>query len=458
MSVGAGERPLSPLPAKEEGTERSPLPSNEGEAAGFGQRFRSLLGKGTLALLDQGVVSITSLLSMIVVGRASNLDDVGLYSLGLTLTVFIACAQESLIASPYALYGNRLQGQARLEFAGSLLLQAGLVAALAIGGLFLAGAVLATGVGPPGLAPVVWILAAVVPWVLLREFARRFAIAHIQLTTALVIDVTVSVLQLGGLLVLSSYGALTPEMAFLTLAAACAVTGLAWLFLARKQFAVRLGQVRADWSRSWAFGRWVFASQMMGLANSYALHWLLALWLGAEATGGLALCMSVANLANPFVLGVGNLLTPKAVQAYNDGGVPELRRVVAFAGWLMAAAMLAFCLLAFLVGGEAIHWLYRKYEPSFGMIVTLLALAQVARAVSLAPANGLGALERSDVNFRSGLFGLVITLIASACLVGPWGITGAALAMVIGAWSGLVYCWLAFRQLAGEAHRAEGQS
>ncbi len=453
MSIEASQRSPALLVGEAVGPE---APNPEQESART-PRVGAILRKGTLALFDQGIVSVTNLLTTIIVGRACGLEDFGLYTLAITVVIFAACAQEALISSPFALYGNRLQGEDRRGFAGSLLVQFGLVALLAAGGLLLVSAGLFAGFGPAGLAPLVALLAAVVPWVLLREFARRMAIARMHLGTALAIDGTVSVLQLGGLAILWSRGGLTPVTALATLAAVAAITGLAWLVLARRQFAIRPAQVAADWSQSWSFGRWILAGQMLALANGYVLHWLLAVRLGPLATGGLALCMSVAQLTNPFVLGIGNLLTPRAAQAYAVGGVPELRRIVAFAGLILGGGLLLFCGLALLFGGAAVHLLYGKYEADFAILVPLLALAQFASAISLAPANGLGAMERSDLNFWSSLIGLTITLILSAALVGPFGVIGATVGLIIGSWSGLAVCWLTFRYLTRSALRAEGQ-
>ncbi len=58
---------------------------------------------------------------------------------------------------------------------------------------------IAYGWGSAGFAPVSGILAIVLPMLLVREFVRRIAFAHLQVVQVLLLDVAVAVLQMGGL-------------------------------------------------------------------------------------------------------------------------------------------------------------------------------------------------------------------------------------------------------------------
>src|SRR5207302_10185209 len=91
----------------------------------FAPSARRLLRLATrrevLAVLDQAVVSGASFLTTILIGRAAGPEQLGLYVLGFTWAVLIVSVQESLIAAPYTVFGNRLQGACRAAYAGSVL-------------------------------------------------------------------------------------------------------------------------------------------------------------------------------------------------------------------------------------------------------------------------------------------------------------------------------------------------
>ncbi len=69
----------------------------------------ALYRKGALSLVDQGVVSATNFLTMILLGRTAT-QELGEYQLGFSIALLAMCVQNALITSPYTLFGNRLDG------------------------------------------------------------------------------------------------------------------------------------------------------------------------------------------------------------------------------------------------------------------------------------------------------------------------------------------------------------
>src|SRR4051794_29674254 len=154
-------------------------PALPGRLGAWASHLRSASGKDTLAVLDQAVVSGTSFLTTILLWRWCGPGELGVYSLGFTLLVTWGCVQESLIALPYTIYRHRPLRETPAEYAGSVLVHQGLLSALALVTLAVIALALSFGGAVPGLAGVTWVLAAVMPFALLREFGRRFAFAHL---------------------------------------------------------------------------------------------------------------------------------------------------------------------------------------------------------------------------------------------------------------------------------------
>ena len=134
--------------------------------------FASARGS-VLAIFDQAAVSGTNFLTVVLVGRACGQEELGYYSLGVTILVLLVSVQESLVTAPYTVFRERLRGWRRNEYAGRVLVQQGVLALLAAVGL-------AAMVGLSGVVhrDMTLIVAAVVPLVLLRDFCRRLGFAH----------------------------------------------------------------------------------------------------------------------------------------------------------------------------------------------------------------------------------------------------------------------------------------
>jgi O-antigen/teichoic acid export membrane protein len=410
--------------------------------------LRAAWGTHALALADQAVVSGTSFITTIVIGRWCLPSELGVYSLGISLLVSWLAIQESLISLPYVIYRQRpLQGTPP-EHAGSSLAHNGLLSVLAIAVLMVTAMGLSARGAEPKLAAVTWALAGVVPFALLREFGRRFAFAHLHVARSLMLDLAVAAIQLAGLGWLAWTGRLSATTACAAIGAACALAGGAWLYLARGNFAFRADQVRATMEKSWRLGKWLFASQLTLSVQGYITYWLLAWVAGTAATGVYAACMSVVLFSNPFTMGISNILAPKAALALHEGGGARLQREVIRDSLLLGAAMALFCALVLLAGEEVIRLAYHGKEyDGHGHTVVVLALALLASAVGFPASNALACMERPRAIFWAGLFAVVVTVGLVYWLVVKWGLVGAAYGFLAGNVAGSVGRWIAFLAL-----------
>jgi O-antigen/teichoic acid export membrane protein len=402
--------------------------------------------RGPLAILDQAILSGTSFLTTVLIGRAAGPEELGLYSLGFTLSVLILIVQESLVAAPYTVFAQRLHGAARAEYAGSALAHHGMLAILAAAALIVA----AVAVGAGGLGPVLGVLAVAVPFALLRDFGRRLCFAHGRMRAALVLDAATSLLQMLGLVAVMAGGWATAVAAQAVVGVACAVTAVGWLVAARADFAWRRETVAAELRRSWAFGKWVTAGQVVATVHGFALYWLLALVEGPTATGALVACMQLVMLSNPFLLGLSNALGPVAARAYADGGPAAVRGVATRAALVLGAGMGAFAVAVVVLGGVAMERLYGAEYAGQEPILAVLAAALLAGGFSVAADHGLRALARPDVGFRASAIGLCVTVLTASVLLMHFGVLGAACGFLAGCATGSVVRWLAFRRLAAE--------
>jgi O-antigen/teichoic acid export membrane protein len=404
----------------------------------------SRLSRPLAALIDQAVVSGTSFLVTVLVGRFAGEQQLGLYSLGFTLIILACGVQESLVVIPYTVFAPRAAAKRRTRFAGSALLQS-VVASLAMSGCLAVAGLALTAPRLPQFAPVVAVLLAAVPMILLREFARRFAFAQMRFATALAIDGAVTAAQLTVLFTLAASGKLSAAAALAIHGGCCGVVGLGWFFIFRRHFSLARDEIAVDWRQSWGLGSWLLAGHVTGITQAYALHWCLAFVLGAETTGGFAAAMTIVSLANPFILGAGNLLMPVTAHTFaNSGSAGVWRLAVRSTRWL-AAGLTLFSLSAAFAGDRALAIVYGGQFGGQIPTVTLLALAISVAALGLSAEHGLRASDRPRAIFAANFLALIVTLGLAACLVPTYRNLGAAASLLAGNLVGSSMRWWAFR-------------
>lgn len=387
-----------------------------------------------LAVGDQAVVSGVSFLTAAIIGRTTSTDEMGLYYLMLSIVMIVLGIQEQVVAAPYIIYSKRgKSGQELAEYYGSAWLHHGVLTLVAVVALA-AGAAAFALAGAGSLASGLAIVAAVSPLLLLREGIRRFSIANLDITAALAVDCVVAAMQLAALLAISRWGSLSIWSIYAVMGGACGLAAMAWYALAEKPaVSFRRDRVKGDWKHNWGFSRWALKSYLIGNTTPQIMPWIVGLAAGTAATGVLGACVTLVGVSNIFILGVANLLTPRAALAASEGGGPELIRVLSRAALLVGLALGSFCLFVAATGDLLAVLAYREQYQGTGMILLFLALAMLMSGLGMIAGNGLWAIDRPRANFFGDLCGFSVTLLAAVLLVAPWGALGAAAAALLGA-------------------------
>jgi O-antigen/teichoic acid export membrane protein len=383
---------------------------------------RGFYRKGVLSLFDQAVVSGTNFFTMVFLGRTDE-HELGVYQLGFSVVLLATCMQNALISSPYAVFGNRMDRESRAAYAGSTLMHQWALSAFLTFALAIAGVCIAFGWGPASFGVVDWILAAMLPFILVREFVRRVAFAHLRLRTVLALDVAVSAIQLTGLAVLWMTDTLTAGTAFGAVGIACGMAGGATFYLMRSQFAPARESALSDLRLNWSFGKWAFAAQVTLLAAAYVVPWLLAFLSSTDDTGRFAACMSIVMVVNPVLIGLNNFLGPQAIHVYQRDGIVALRRLTWQISLSVVGLLSLVVLLLWLSGGQLLVLVYGQKFVGNEAIVSILGMGIE---------NGLTALHRPDLVFWSNLIGLLTTVAAAVPWILHHGVAGAAWAAVVG--------------------------
>jgi O-antigen/teichoic acid export membrane protein len=250
--------------------------------------------------------------------------------------------------------------------------------------------------------------------------------------TATLLDAAVSVIQLGGLAVCAWFGVFTIPTVFCVIGGSCLLASLGWFLVKKERFEVSRQAAVRDWKDNWSFARWALACQLVGCSAPYVMPWFVASIEGTAATGLLAASTSLVGLANMFVMGVANFLSPRAAKAYAEGGVRGLKPVMVTTSLMFAGALGLFSVLMCILGGPVAVRVYGEAYASAGPVMAVLAFGLLASGLSVTAGNGLWAIDRPSANFRADFCALVATIVFSVLLIGPYGVMGAALATTLG--------------------------
>jgi O-antigen/teichoic acid export membrane protein len=391
---------------------------------------------GLLSVVDQALVSGTSFVTTLLIGRTCSRETLGLFALAISLVALARAIQEQLVSAPYLVYAGRDRGRSLAAYTGACLLQhlalSGL-ALVAFGGLWFA---LAQGWGPAGLLPAMPVLTIALPFVLLREHVRQTAYGQLEPRAAVAVDAVAAFVQLGTIALLAWSGWLSLVGIYASMGLACAVAAGGWLYARRSAIELRFDQVRADVRRNWTLGRWALACHLVGQLAPFVMPWLLALSHGEGAAGLLAACATLAGPAGMLLAGYANYLTPRLSRTYAQQGPAGMWATLVHSAGLFTLSLGLFCALAWLWGDELVALAYGARYAGGGPIFALLASVVLVNSFGVLAGNGLWAMERASANFRADVLTMLVTVGVAACAIGPYGPVGGAVAVLAGTAAG----------------------
>lgn len=418
------------------------IPANKTSIARDG-RWSSLHARvaAPLAILDQGLVSGVNFLTAQLLIAYGSKEAGGAYALVWVLVLFTRSTVINLVAAPYAVRHSRRDGSFALYAANSFVQQLAISSIAALVFAILGATYFYLTPSTPFASSLGYSFsaaAAILPIMMAREYARQVSFAHATPVAALVMDGVAGSVQLAILYATLSWQGGAP-LAYLASGVGAALGLAAWAAFRLQSVQFAAGRAKADWAENWRFGRWALLSQVTG--NLAPLPWILfAIW-GAGETGAFDGANRIVGLSNILVIGYCNFFAAAAAAAYAMHGAKGLNQIVFRAVMLFSAGLGGVCVLAFFWGGDLLQLvMHGKVENSGGM-VAVLACATLLDGLSQLCLHGLRAMNRPADAVVPDLCEVFVTLAFAIPLVWFWSAPGAAWAMVIGRFAGLLLRW-----------------
>lgn len=392
-----------------------------------------------LTLFDQGVVSIATYATTVLVSRASQ-PGVGWYMLVFTLWIFGTEVHNSLVSTPQMIKLPGMRARRTKEFNGSLLLHQlalsgilTLVLFLGAGVLFVVSRLVNESDKINNFAIVSLMAALSVAPLALRNFARNFCFTIRDTPSAVILDVGVSVLQVFGVALAYFTNELGHHwyLAVLIVSAANLFSALLWLSSVRHLFKPNIKRAVVDFRRNWVISRFIFLSSMVWTAGTYLYPWMISFISGDRTAGIWAACFTLANLGNPLIMGIQNMMGPAISHAFTDRSLADFRRYVFKCVILFTAVGAAGALVLGLLSERLIVLFNGADYAGYGYVTALLTVTMLLQGMSFPTSRGLFNLDHAKLDMYANAGPLIVLGVAGVVLIQRYGVMGAAICLII---------------------------
>lgn len=393
---------------------------------------------GVSSIFDQVIFGGTNFVTAVLIGRLASASELGTYTLCFSILMLAMSLQRAVLISAYIIVRDHLDAHQTRTMRGSILLTT------CVGGVVLAILSFVAMVVPGVTVGLALTMMIVLPAGLLRDFARRMAIAELKLSMATLIDSVICVLQFLLLGVLIFTDNLSATTALLACSVVWATVGTIGLMIVRADYLPSLVHVQEDLARLWPIGRWVGLTQLIMTAQMFAIPWVMASAHSMKLAGIYAAAGAFLQVVAPAIDGLGNVLSPAIAKNAHDHAWTELRHNIGAATAIFAVIMLGLTLLCAIGGRQILGLLYGSEFSQYFAILVALSVAMTATNVGIPAMTALNQLGQAQLCFWIGLLGFLVTVVTVVIFLNAFGEIGPAYGFAVGAALTSTIRWLAY--------------
>jgi O-antigen/teichoic acid export membrane protein len=384
-----------------------------------------LIERASWTLVDQGVVSFGNFLLNVLLARTLSEEDYGEFALFLGAIFMLRTFDYSLISYPLSVRLCVASDEERAGLLGNTFLLAAalslvLVVVMALGTTLLEVDNIML---PACLCYLCWQA---------QETSRRCLLADFRYRAAVAGDGLAYVGQALLIALLAWLDAITLPAALYIVSATFAIGALVHASKLRFAWPV-LAEARLLFPEYFSVGKWSLVNYQLVLARGQLLPWVLAALTGTAATASLQAGLNIANMMNPIIFGIGNAIPQIAAQARRSGGVIGAARSARGYVLFGLGPILLICAAVVLMPDLLLRTVYGASSPYLTVAIGLqfLAVAGVLDYIAEMISKTLLGVQAGRLAFLVNVVALIVAGLLAFVLIGPLGVLGACLALLI---------------------------
>ena len=389
------------------------------------------IGKGSLAVVDQGLFASSNFLLNILLARWLAPADYGAFAMAYSIFLLLLVLHSALLTTPMLVFAPGKYSGRLSEYLG-ILLRCHFVFAVAGSALLVVAAFVLGRVYSVVLERALLALAIAAPFILLLWLLRRMFYARLDPQWAAAGGGIYLVILLVCALALRALGRLTPTAGFLAMAAASIITCALLLAILRPSWVTSFSFIRSVASDHWSYGKWVAAGAGPNWIMDNIYFVILPAWMGLADAGALKALVNLAQPALQTMSALGILLTPILVRDRRAGGIGAMKTTMRLSFALFAAGSVVYLALLWGLRFQIFHSVYGgKYSGYDSWPLLLVGLLPLAQSLPNVAGAGLGAIEQPKLGFWADGASAAAGLLLGVPLLLRLRVGGALLAIVL---------------------------
>lgn len=422
------------LDPAEESMSALPTAAVEVNRGSFTQKLARWVTKGSLAIVDQGLISGSNFLIGILLARWLVPTQYGAFSLAFSIFLLLSYVYQSLLSEPQGVFSGSAYSQCLRGYLKALL---GIQAMVTVFGIVLLGgsALVVYAMGKAdGLPGALAGVAIASPCILFFWLLRRAYYMNLAPGRAAVGAFIYFALVTGGLFVAYKRALVSPFSAYLLMAIGALGTGFFLLTQVNKALPpdVIKGPTAAQaWHKHWEYGRWALAVSVVTWIPYYMYYPLVSAFSGMAQAGQLRALMNLSLPMEQSYTALSILFLPYAARVCREKGVQSSGPLVRRITMLFVSGALAYWAVLIPFKGLVFHVLYAGKYLEVAPLIPYVALGTTLWSAAFGPAILLRAIESPDSIFYARIVASVLSLVIGVPATRAFGLWGVVSSIIV---------------------------
>ncbi|HBX69843.1 MAG TPA: hypothetical protein DEH25_10825 [Chloroflexi bacterium] len=405
---------------------------------------------GYLAAVEQGEISVANFIAALILARAVDPTEFGIYAVGFLMTRFVRAIQDGLTVQPINTLGAPLDEAAFREYTTNtgliqLWLALGSAALAALAGWLL------TAAGNDVAGPTVLALWFILLTWQLQEFLRRVFYTRNRVLASLVISALSDAVRLGLLWHWSAQNALSGTAGLDAIAWGGLVGSLLGLWLARQYWNFAKIHLWQTFQQNWKFGSWIMGSSIANWVASELYPLLAAGIISFAAAGAYRALQNLVAPVHVLLRATDTYFTPRASKIYIESNFKGLGRMLKIIYLVSGLPIMGLLIIASLFPEPLLRLLYGETYVAYSGGLFLMALYYALWYAYWPLQMAFKAVRITRPIFIANLAAIVCMFTIGVWAIHQWDVFGAVAGQALNALVIAVVLWVAWRKVSRTA-------
>jgi len=384
----------------------------------------SFFKESSLAMIEQGISSITSFLTSIILARNVNANSVGMYTLLLSIALIIIGLQRVFILVPFNIYYPKMKEVTEKKYYAAKTMGFEIIFLIFVIIVLVFSKL--TGIIDIKLnisSSVIFMIGY-----LLKDYTRQFLFGINKISTSLVMGILQSLIQIALFIILVYLNIFTINNCLIIIGVTTGIISILFLTL-NTTISIKFNDLVEVWNKNKDIAKWSVGISLSDSVKNQVSIWMLNNFVSTKSVGIYSIHNTFAMLPQPIFNGLSQYLLPHFSQLFAQKEYESVikKSIIAIVVVLFMNVFWGVVLLV--MGKELIILIYGEQYIGITMVLLLCCIRGFFTSLSSIISSILQSIEKPKIILKSLVIGIVILIISGTVLTSKYSIVGMSISL-----------------------------